>query len=286
VTPSAVAVKGSVYEQTDYLRASAAHVGAEIELVRAGGAVMPLLRYPDGHWRTVYGLPRPFGDDVEQGLGDLARDLTEPVVRLEAVLSPLGTGPDFARQLSVRGGRLTGERQICVVDLDGPAEPVFDRRARRAITTAAKRGATVTVSLLADWFGPFYRAAMAALAAEPIYFFGDEYFAALSGVDHYVVTVEDAYGVAAAALFLTDGTEAYYHLGGRRVAPAPEPVLGAMSVALAEGILEARRAGCGVAVLGGGRTDRADDSLLLFKRQLATGVLPRFSVKVGDGGRR
>jgi hypothetical protein len=282
VTPSTVVVRGSVYEQPEYLRASAAHVGADFELIAAGGAVMPLLRFPDGGWRTVYGLPRPYGEDLADDLGDLARDLTEPGIRLDAVLSPLQSGPDFARELSVRGGRLTGERPICVAELSAEDEPSFDRRARRSIATAVKRGARTEVAPLAGWFGSFYRDAMSALDAEPVYFFGDPYFAAIAGLEHFVVSIHDADGVAAAVLFLADEREAYYHLGGRRV--SPEPVLGAMSLALAEGIREAHRRGCGVAVLGGGRTDRLDDPLLQFKRQLAGSLRPRFTIKIGAGG--
>jgi hypothetical protein len=282
VTLGTVTARGSVYEQPEYLQASAVHVGAEVEPAYAAGVVLPLLRFPGGLRRTVYGLPRPYGEDLAEAVGELARDLTEPGVRLEAVLSPLGSGPGLARQLSVRGAKLVGERQICIAELE--LGEMFDRRARRSIATAEKRGATTEVGQLADWFGSFYRAAMGWLDAEPVYFFGDEYFAAIGGLDHFVISVRDEAGIAAAALFLRHGSEAYYHLGGRRV--APEPVLGAMSLALAEGIREATRSGCGVAVLGGGRSDRLDDPLFLFKRQLCTAVLPRFTVTVGMGNRR
>jgi hypothetical protein len=277
VTPGTVTVEGSVYEQAEYLQACAAHLGAEVEPACSSGLVLPLLRFPGGMRRTVHGLPRPYGEETREAAGELARDLTEPGVRLEAVLSPLGSGPGLARQLSVRGAKLVGERQICIAELELGER--FDRRARRSIATAGKRGATTEVGQLADWFGSFYRAAMGGLDAEPAYLFGDEYFATISGLDHFVITVHDEGGIAAAALFLRHGREAYYHLGGGRV--SPEPVLGAMSLALAEGIREATRSGCEVAVLGGGRSDRLDDPLFLFKRQLCTTALPRFTVTVG-----
>jgi hypothetical protein len=270
-------VTGSVYEQEAYLAASAEHVGAAVEHAHAGGAGIPLLRHPDGRLSTVYGIARPYGDYPPDALGQLAHDLTVPGVRLHAVLSPLHPGPAFARELVVRGGQLVGERPICVADLD--AGDTLGRRARRSVATAHKRGASTEVTPLPDWFGRFYREAMGAIGAEPIYLFGEGYFAAMATLEHYLVTVRDEHGVAAAALFLTDGSEAHYHLGGRR--PAPEPVVGAMSLALAEGIGAAREHGCRIAVLGGGRSDRPDDALFQFKWQLATRALPRFSVRVG-----
>jgi hypothetical protein len=144
--------------------------------------------------------------------------------------------------------------------------------------TAHARGATVGVGSLAGWFGGFYRAAMTELAADPIYFFPDAYFEALRVVPHYQVTVADEHGTAAAVLFLHDGDEAYYHLGGRRAGVAP--VVGAMSLALGEGVREAWRRGCRVAVLGGGRSDAPDDPLLTFKLQVAGAVRVRPSVRI------
>jgi hypothetical protein len=278
------AISCSVYELPDYLSASARHVGAELELATAGGACLPLLLLPDGSRRTVYGLPRPYGDDRPEAVEALAASLADDPAALTAILSPLSPGPELAHALVRRGGRLTGERPIAVAELDehDPAEQ-FDRRARRAIATAAKRGAGTAIGPLALWFGEFYRQAMAAIGAERIFFFGDEYFASLASPSHYVVTVSDEHGIAAATLFLCEGNEAYYHLGGRRT--APEPVLGAMSVALGEGIREAWRRGLHRAVLGGGRTDDALDPLFTFKRQLATAAPARLTVELGGNPR-
>jgi len=275
---------GSVYEQSAYLRASASHEHAELELVGVDGAVLPLLRYESGERRTVYGLPRPLlaaPDQPSKSLHALAETLCGDPSPLTAVLSPISPGPELAARLIERGAERIGERPIAITELDGgDPEPRFSRRGRRAIRTALGRGIELQIGPLAPSFGGFYRAAMAELEAEPIYFFADEYFEALGELAHFQVSVVDAGGVAAAALFLHDGAEAYYHLGGRRANGTP-PVLGAMSVALGEGIREAWRRGCTRAILGGGRTAAADDPLLAFKLQLSTATLPRLTVKAG-----
>jgi hypothetical protein len=276
---SAVAVAaGSVYEQDAYLEASAVHVGAEIVRAEAAGLALPLLRTADGSRRTVYGLPRPFGTAAPEALAALADLLTADEAPLTAVLSPLAPGPELGGLLRARGLRLAGERAICLTEL-GNEDPHarFDRRARRAIRTANARGGGARVEPLTPWFGSFYRAAMAALDASPVYHFADPYFEALGALRHYQVTVEDANGASAAALFLHDGREAYYHLGGRRTTDAP--LRGAMSLALGEGIREAWRQGCRIVVLGGGRSDDPHDPLLAFKRQLATAAVPRPSLE-------
>lgn len=273
------ALTRSIYEQGEYLAASAAHVGARVELIEASEAALAVLRYADGSRRTVYGLPRPFGATDADALAGLADELGRDRAPLTAALSPLEPGPALARLLGERGARTVNERSICMTELGGddPQEQ-FHRRARRSIRTAQARGARVGIGPLAPWFGAFYRAAMDALSAQPVYFFADDYFEALAAVPHFQVTVEDDHGPAAAALFLHDADEAYYHLGGRRAGSAP--VVGAMSLALGEGVREAWRRRCALAVLGGGLSDAADDPLLTFKAQLATTTRPRHTVEL------
>jgi len=271
------AAEASVYEQGGYLDASAAHVDAVVELATAGGAALPLLRTADGRRRTVYGLPRPLGARDDAAQAALADAIAGDDAPLAAILSPLDPGPRLAQLLVERGLRSAGERAICVTELDGgDPDARFHRRAVRSLRTAARRGGAARVEPLTDGFGPLYRAAMTALDAPPIYHFGDGYLRALATLPHYQVTVTDAHGVAAAVLFLHDGHEAYYHLGGRR---GHAPLLGAMTLALAEGIREAARRGCRIVVLGGGRSDAPDDALLAFKRQLSTTLVPRPSVE-------
>jgi len=271
------ACAGSLFERPAYLHAVAAELDAEVRVAECAGAFLPLLACSDGVLRTAPGLPRPYGPNLPLGLGELARELTEPEIRLSATLSPLRGGPELARHLSVRGARLAGERQICVTGLHGEGSREFlGELARRSLGAAAAQGATAEVAPINGWFGRFQHDAVA--FEQPVGV-GDSYLAALAKLDHYVIAVHDRHGLAAAALFLCDGDEAYLHLGGCRA--DPEPAAAVVSLALAAGIGEAARSGCRVAVLGGGRSDRPDDPLLQVKLALAGATLPSFTVDVG-----
>lgn len=268
---------GSLFEQPAYLRAAAAALDADVRLAECAGAMLPLLDCRDGILRTVPGLPRPYGSNLPLGLGELARELTEPDVRIAATLSPLQCGPELARQMSVRGARLAGERQICIASLQGGApRSVLGEATARLLGRAAEHEATADVTAIDGWFAPFLRAAVELVSAPSA---GEPYVAALSELDHYVVAVHDRAGLAAAAMFLCDGREAYLHLGGCRADPAADASI--VAFMLATGIEEARRSGCRVAVLGGGLTDRLDDPLLHAKLAFATASLPSFTVDVG-----
>src|SRR5258708_5507088 len=73
---------GGIFECSAYLDANAAHVCAELAVIQASGASLPVLRFPDGSLRTVYGLPRPFGCSEPAALDALAAELTTPGTRL------------------------------------------------------------------------------------------------------------------------------------------------------------------------------------------------------------
>jgi hypothetical protein len=266
---------GSLFEQPRYLAAAAAELDAEVTIVERAGALLPLLAFPDGTLRTVPGLPRPYGPNLSVGLAELASELTEPAIRLSATLSPLRGGPELARHLAVRGARLAGERQICVTRLGSGAAASQEMLTRRARAPAAAHGTTAEVTTIGGWLADFGRGAV---AFEEPPSRGDTYLAALAQLDHFVIAVHDRDGLAAAAVFLCDGKEAYLHFGGSRAEPAVAP---AVDLALAAGIGEAQRLGCRVAVLGGGRSDRSDDPLLRSKLAVAGATLPSFTVDVG-----
>lgn len=272
---------GTVYEHPAYLEAAAGHVGAEVELIESEGASIPLVRYPDRSRRTVYGLPAPFGPGSSDALPGLAVAIARLNAPVTAVLSPIHGGYELARALIELGARTTGERVIAVTDLEHDPAPHFHRSVRGKIARAVRLGVATEVGPLQPWFGSLYRAAMQDLDADPVYFFRDDYFECLAEVGHYVVSAVNEDGVAAAGLFLTDGVECYYHLAGRR-SHSQRATTGAMNMVLADGIAYARETGCVRVVLGGGRTDSKDDSLLQFKLGYATQVLPRLAVRV-DG---
>jgi hypothetical protein len=271
---------GGAFDAPGYVAASARHTGTTAVVARARGTSLALLRGTDGALRTPYGYPHARGE--LGGVDELADAL---IARGGAwlALAPFGGGAALAAALA-RRCEPASVRPICVAEPADDELATFDSRSRRAARTARKRGGTLHVEPLGAWFGGFYRAAMDQLAATDVYRFDDAYFAAMAELDHYVVRVDDAHGVAAAMLWLVDREAAWYHLGGRRT--EPEPVVGAMNLCTAGGLAEAGRRGAGLAVLGGGRGAGEDDPLFAFKRQMASAVLTRPIFELPVAGKR
>lgn len=266
------AVSANPYDHPVYLAASAAHVGAALEPLPGG---LTLLRARTGwpSWTSVYGYPQA-ADPVAAAAALRALDVPWSVT-LAALPGP---GAELCAALG-GGETAVASRSLALAPLQADADPLetcLDARGRRSARRALRDGAVATVGPPdPEVFGPFYRAAMDALGADPIYRFDDAYFGALAAVPSYLVTVRDAHGIAAMALWLDGDPVASYHLGGRRT--APDPVPGAMHVALLEGLREAARRGRSAGLLGGGRTPAPDDPLLAFKAQLAPARVDRLT---------
>jgi hypothetical protein len=260
------------FEEAGYIRASAAHEGSVPVVAEASRARLTLLRTDDGSMHTVYGYPHPVGHVSEGDLSELAEVLARIPGPLRVALSPEGCGALLAQCLR---HRLPGidERLVCVADLDGDPLDTFQPKARSKVRRALSHGTAAMVHSVAPDFGAFYRRAMRAMGAEPLYHFGDAYFAALARAGAFQVTARDRHGVSAAAVFLARGTEASYHLSARRAEPRPEA--GSVNLVVLEGLRECARRGAVACMLGGGTTGAPDDPLLLFKAGMATRTLPR-----------
>ena len=138
---------------------------------------------------------------------------------------------------------------------------------RRDITKAVRGGLVARVDGGLERYGEFkrvYRDTMVRRAAEPQYFFGDEYFeglrAALGERLHLCVAEKDDQ-VAAAVLFVETGGIVQYHLGGTDdafVAVEPSKLIFDFACGWA------KERGNRYLHLGGG-VGGADDSLLHFK---------------------
>jgi hypothetical protein len=258
--------EGGPFEHAAYLQASAEHEGTEPVLVESGGGRLALLTGA-GTLHTVYGYPQPLGV-----VTDVADALVAIDVPLRVALSPLGAGAELAEALR---GRLplVDERAICVTDLDSDPTDVFDPAARSMVRRALRDGSSVEISAVRRDFGPLYRGAMEAMGAADLYRFSDAYVAGMGQAGAFQVTVSDPGGVAAAALFLTRGHEATYHLSARRGEPRPVP--GAANLVLLEGLRECARRGAEACILGGGRSGDPTDALLRFKSGMSTRTLTR-----------
>lgn len=258
--------EGGPFEHPSYVRASAEHEGTEPVVLDAGGGRLVLLA-GGGSLHTVYGYPQPAG--AATAVADALAAIDVP---LRVALSPLGAGGELAQALRARLP-LADERAICVTDLDSDPMEVFDASARSMVRRALREGSSVEVGAVRSDFGPMYRRAMDAMGAADLYRFSDAYMAAMGSAGAFQVTVMDPYGVAAAALFLTRGPEATYHLSARRDEPRPVP--GAANLVLLEGLRECARRGAQACLLGGGRSGDPKDALLRFKSGMSTRTLTR-----------
>ncbi|MGE4554435.1 MAG: GNAT family N-acetyltransferase [Desulfovibrionaceae bacterium] len=168
------------------------------------------------------------------------------------------------------GGQVLPDRPTVWMDLtQADILASFETRARTAVRKARKNGAAVrwvdrpagTPELAA--FAGLYRADMARLGADPMYFFRDDYFQGLCAWEGVRLAVCEAGGdLLAAALFLADGRILEYHLSaadeaGRR--------LGAVNLVLHEAALRGRELGLEAFHLGGGFDAAPDNPLLFFK---------------------
>jgi hypothetical protein len=259
------------FDTDGYVSACARHEDSDAVRFSAGAASLWLLCGPDGTLRTVYGYPQPIGDTSEPELETLADALAGVAGGLRVALSPLGDGDRLAQLLQDRLPVLS-RRDLLVADLERDPVAAFSSTARSKLRRAVRGGASAEVGAVRADFGGRYRASMDALGADPLYRFDDAYFAALPNEDAFQVSVADADGLAAAALFLCRGDHASYHLSARRTTRS---LPGAANLAVAEGLKECARRGARACILGGGLTHDPGDPLLRFKASMASRTLTR-----------
>jgi hypothetical protein len=268
-----------LFEHPSYVQACAEHEGSHAMLLE-GAASLVLLEDRRG-LHTVYGYPQPFGDSSTSALAELASSLAGLGHPVRLGLSPLDAGAELTA-LSPGVAVRENTRPICVVDLDehDPLES-FSAKARNMVRRASGGETEIQIGRLEPWFGREYLKAMRLLGADPLYSFGDGYFKLIAEVDHVVVRVDDPHGMATANLFLFGGRAGTYHLSVRRSDPAPPP--GVVNLAVLTALWEARSGGIETMILGGGRGHGRSDPLFRFKREMATRVVERRGLMVGQG---
>jgi hypothetical protein len=190
-----------------------------------------------------------------------------------------------------RGLKIFFNRKTVTLDLSPGAAAVreksYDAKNRNMIRKALKNGLSPAVSDSPEAFADFHRLytrTMERLLAEEFYFFDAGYFERARTVfpgTAFVARAESAGETAAAALVLTHGIYAHYHLSARDERLSS---LGAGNLALDAAVEEAAARGCRVMHFGGGRGTDGDDPLLRFKAgfskdrtdfYLGTGVINR-----------
>lgn len=167
------------------------------------------------------------------------------------------------------------ERTTVILDLAGSGEDVWARYSssqRNMVRKAEKKGLRCQAAPLhehLDDFKSLYHATMRRLNAADYYFFSDAYYEGVSrslagAVKLFLVSSEGR--ILAAGLFLVHGKRIHYHLSATH--PSARS-LGPTNLMIHAAALWGNRHGCRCLHLGGGRTSRADDSLLRFKTSMS-----------------
>ena len=168
------------------------------------------------------------------------------------------------------------QKNVCITDLTAAAHPAFESSNRTRDLRKAREHATVTTSRIDDTiaygFARRYVDHMDELDADPRWRLHRDTFLVLAAcdVDAWCVTVQTAdAGAGASVIYVVANTTAVYLYGTRWGRPHGEPTLAHVE-------MHGHLAALGVtdAVLGGGVTDAADDSLLAFKRTLGSREQP------------
>lgn len=171
--------------------------------------------------------------------------------------------------------RVVDDRETASLALDGFAGGIpFHPSARREVGRAERSGVSAVFrepgGAAWDAFVGVYLRRMAELGADAYYRFTPAYFARLRGLvasAGWLVTAErDGGEVVGAAVFLRGGSRLHYHLSASEAGAAPGTANLLVCAAGRRGFTEGLR----TLHLGGGRTSAPDDSLLRFKKRLAT----------------
>jgi len=175
-------------------------------------------------------------------------------------------GPD----MNIRFDRETASIDICGFNAD---KPPFNKQSRNIIKRAQRQGISAKAYPAREYIGQFeelYRKTMDRLGVDDYYYFDHQYFknlATLSDATGMLLVSEQDGMWAAAALFFGGPLWLHYHLS----ASDPEQRLpGATNLLLHEAAKMGKNRGFSRLHLGGGRTNDPSDSLLKFKRAMAT----------------
>lgn len=223
---------------------------------------------------SPYAYGGPLCNTADAGFAARAWQAWQRRARERAVLGEFCRFHPEAAHQCFFGGEVSCNRSTISVDLlQEPVEAQFNSLARRKLRRAAHvpvRWSTAP----ADWlaFGAFYRAAMAAMGAHERYRFGDAYFGAIARLPGAELCICGDAEWLSAGVYLFQarlpqdhgpGGTVEYHLGANSAAGHAAGTAYLMQYTAAT---EGRRRGLAHLYLGGGRTPRADDPLLFYKR--------------------
>ena len=231
---------------------------------------------------TVYGYGGPLASTREPGaLAALWEPFSAWCRERRVVAEFLRFHPLLGNQAWAEAScRVTLDRETVAIDLSGDEDSVLRRfpagqgtQVRQALAHGLACRETPLPEGL-DVFRPLYERAMVRAGALSYYGFSDAYFNSLvSGLREKVrsFTVWDGKRSIASALFLAHGSLLHYHLSGSdesylRLRPN--------NLLIHTAALWGRSQGFRWLHLGGGRTNKPDDTLLAFKASLSRNRFP------------
>lgn len=149
----------------------------------------------------------------------------------------------------------------------------YDSKTNNMLRRSADSGLTCVISSTASSYQAFvelYKATMLRLEANSFYYFNDHYFNELYELvtkNGFMVSADLEGEIIAGALFLKGDKYLHYHLSAT---DSSKRVPGCMNLILHTAALHGKKMLLEKMHLGGGRTNAPDDSLLKFKKTMAT----------------
>lgn len=283
---------GDIYFQPEYVRAHLFHPGSRgiLFVYRDGSDVWAcptvVSSLPEhiakstgarADAETAYGYGGPISTTASTGFVEGANNALVSWYRENGVIAEfIRLHPLIAEQDNLlTDASVTFNRETFSIDLARPrsVESLFRATARNNLRRADRLGVRPSMRSGAsafEEFGVMYRGTMSRLNAERFYHFTSTFFNELTllAPDKCIVieaSVDEQ--CAAAGIFLMGSKWIHFHLGSSRVDGF---VPGAMNLVMVKAIEFARSTGLNRLHLGGGRTSDPKDSLLRFKRTMAT----------------
>ena len=162
------------------------------------------------------------------------------------------------------------ERETVCIDLEPSVDEIWNKQItsknRNIIRKAEKNGLIYRVTSGCEGLPVFldlYKKTMMRLQADEFYYFDDTYYQRLlRNQDCFIAVVEKDGSVLSAAIFMRHGSKGHYHLSGNS---KEGNSLGANSYLLWNTIKHFKKNGVEHFHLGGGNSNKTDDSLFRFK---------------------
>lgn len=222
---------------------------------------------------SAYGYGGPLSSSDDAAFGERAnREFCRWCRERGVIAEFLRLHPLLRNERWLAAATVRPDRTTVSLDLGTGDEPQIPANGRDMVRRAERAGVRVTAG---DWnslpeFLRLYRGTMDRIGADEFYYFDDAYFDSLRarlGAHAWLVTARCDGELAAGAIFLRGTDTLHYHLSASDPA---KRIPGATNAVLHCAAILAQKEGLKRLHLGGGTSADPADSLLAFKRKMAT----------------